>query len=251
MHQLNILLENTPQQNFKLLLKNNKIDLKTAKEIKDIDPHPKKAFSFWMALQWISKQVTDKDELRNNMEEFYSFFSKGQTTIKDINEFKTFSQLKDEVTKLNNSASAVSNSDLESDYDTIVDDDNLLIMVPHTHESSRKLGLSHFKYRDCEDGLKDSSWCTTYKAPNHFNDYYYKNNVTFYYIKVKSQQLIEKLEAEGYGPEFVVVAIAIYSDEDSQKLSDAGHSRREAYDATDKQFKDFKLDNYLEIIGVE
>lgn len=120
-------------------------------------------------------------------------------TIKDLKKLKTVS--KKDTSKA-----------LESDYETIVDTPDLLILSPHTHEASRKLGLSQFAFRDCEGGGKDSAWCTTYKAPDHFNDYYYKDGVTFYYIKVKSPEIINKLK-KAFPKEWknlVVVALVVY-----------------------------------------
>ena len=101
-------------------------------------------------------------------------------TIEDLKKLKTVS--KKDVSK-----------SLESDYETIVDNPDLLIVSPHTHEASRKLGLSQFAFRDCKGG-KDSAWCTTYKAPDHFNSYYYQQGVTFYYIKIKSPKMMEEIK---------------------------------------------------------
>ena len=134
-----------------------------------------------------------------------------------------------------------------TDYETIVDDENLLVMVPHTHESSRSLGLTHFKYTNCGD----SNWCTTYKSPNHFVDYYYNKNVTFYYIKVKSSKLIDKLESNGYGPEFVVVAVALLDEKYSDMAKSKGLPNMDAYDGNDRQFTGEKLKKYLELIGLK
>jgi hypothetical protein len=102
-------------------------------------------------------------------------------TIEDLKKLKTVS--KKDVSK-----------SLESDYETIIDNPDVLIVSPHTHEASRKLGLSQFAFRDCEEGGKDSAWCTTYKAPDHFNSYYYQQGVTFYYVKIKSPKMMEEIK---------------------------------------------------------
>jgi hypothetical protein len=132
-------------------------------------------------------------------------------------------QIKDNISQgksseeaLNNLSSTVgkSSKESESDFETIIDNNDLTIMSPHTHAASRKLGLSHFAFRNCEGGGKDSAWCTTYKAPDHFNDYYYNRNITFYYIKVKSLQMIEQLKAAfpKKWERMVVIALAINND---------------------------------------
>jgi len=204
------------------------------------DPTPQKKFVGWMAKVWMTEKP-DFDDLRNTVEEFNVFLNKGKTKTKDINQFKSFKALHSEVDAINKSGEGVSVKDLENDYDTVIDNSDLLIMSPHTHEASRKLGLSKFAFRDCEEGGKDSAWCTTYKAPDHFNDYYYSNNVTFYYVRVKSQELIQKLKQafpETY-KQLEIVALAVLSD-----------GQIDGYDGLDKQMNKKTIDIYTSIIGI-
>jgi hypothetical protein len=214
------------------------------------DPSPTKKYTGWLAKQWVQGNVQDIDTLRNNIEEFDAFEKRGKTTKKDIYQYANFKELEDEVHRLNNSVEGMSNKDLQEDYEVVRDDENLFVAVPHTHEASRKLGLSKFAYRKCEQG-KDSAWCTTYKAPDHFNDYYYKNNVTFYYILVKSEKIRNELKQNGFGPQFTVAAIAVLSDDMSNRARSKGYDNMDGYDGLDKQFKGKKLANYLEIIGLK
>jgi hypothetical protein len=204
------------------------------------DPTPQKKYVGWMAKIWITEKP-DLDDLRNAVEEFNTFLDKGKTKTKDINQFKSFQDLKKEVDAINQSGESISVKDLENDYDTVINNSDLLIMSPHTHEASRKLGLSKFAFRDCEGGGKDSAWCTTYKAPDHFNDYYYNNNVTFYYIRVKSQELIQKLEQafpKTY-KQLEVVALAVLN-----------YGKIDGYDGLDKQMSSEEIQKYTEIIGI-
>ena len=194
-----------------------------------------------MAKQWVLKNVTDIDELRNTVEEYNTFLEKGKAKTKDIYQLKTFDLLKKEVDEINQSGEGISVKDLESDYDVVMDTPELYIASPHTHEASRKLGLSAFAFRDCGDGGKDSSWCTTYKAPDHFNDYYYSSNVTFYYIKVKSPDMMEELN-KAFGEKWanmVVVALAVLED-----------GQIDGYDGLDKQISKNDIKKYTEIIGI-
>lgn len=227
-----------------------KLSTEDFNNIVNADSTPSKKYVGWMAKQWINNQVNDIDLLRNTVEEYDSFAKRGKAKNKDLYQYKSFEDLKKEIDYLNQSGQDISVKDLEGDFDVIKDDENLLIMSPHTHEASRKLGLSHFAYRDCSEGGKDSAWCTTYKAPNHFNDYYYKHNVTFLYIKVKSQELIQRLKQSGYGPEFTVVALALLDKEMSAKAARKGFENIDGYDALDKQFKGPKLQKYLDILGI-
>ena len=204
------------------------------------DPTPQKKFIGWMSKVWMTERP-DLDDLRNTVEEFNTFLNKGKTKTKDINQFKSFEDLHSEVDAINNSGEGISVKDLENDYETIVDNSDLLIMSPHTHEASRKLGLSKFAFRSCKEGGKDSAWCTTYKAPDHFNDYYYTHNVTFYYIRAKSQELIDRLQQEfpKRGKALEVVALAVLE-----------NGKIEGYDGKDKQLSPPSVKKYISIIGI-
>ena len=233
------ILENVRQA--KQYVESGKLTQEELKILTDIDPSPTRKYVGWMAKQWAEKQITDIDDLRNTIEEFNTLLEKGKTKTKDIYQIKSFKALQDEVDQINNSGENISTRDLESDYDTVLENSDLLIMSPHTHEASRKLGLSQFAFRDCGDDGKDSSWCTTYKAPDHFNDYYYTNNVTFYYVKVKSQQMINQLQDKfpKTWKNLVVVALAVL---DNGKI--------DGYDGLDKQISKGNIKEYTDIIGI-
>ena len=149
-------------------------------------------------------------------------------TIEDLKKLKTMS--KTDVSK-----------SLESDYETIIDNSDLLIMSPHTHEASRKLGLSHFTFRDCESGGKDSAWCTTFKSPDHWNSYYYTNFLTFYYVKIKSSEMIEKLKKvfPKNWKNMVVVALTV-----SEK------NEIEGWDGLDEKISSKDVKTFTNLIGI-
>jgi hypothetical protein len=216
-----------------------KLSQEDFKKLVEADPTPQKKFVGWMAKIWINEKP-DFDDLRNTVEEYNTFANKGKTKTKDINAFKTFKDLHSEVDSINKSGEGISVKDLENDYDVVIDNQDLYIASPHTHEASRKLGLSKFAFRDCEGG-KDSAWCTTYKAPDHFNDYYYTDNVTFYYIRVKSPKLINELKSafpKRYKA-MEVVALAVLDDEDI-----------DGYDGLDKQLSSKDIKKFTNIIGI-
>lgn len=217
----------------------------------DADPTNQKKYVGWMATQWVNKNVDDINVLRNTIEEYNSFLERGKVKNRDIYQYKSFEDLKKEIDHLNAQGADVTVKDLENDFETIKNDNELLIMVPHTHEASRKLGLSYFAFRDCGDGNKDSKWCTTYKNPSHWYDAYHKHNATLYYIRVKSEELIKKLEDAGFGPEYTVVAIAVLDQDMSERASQHGLPNMDAYDGKDNQFKGETLQRYLDIIGVK
>lgn len=236
---LKLILENIKQA--KQYVQSGKLGQDELKTLISIDPTPTRKFVGWMAKQWMNKQVTDLDELRNTVEEYNTFLEKGKTKTKDIYQIKSFKDLADEVDQINKTGEAISVKDLESDYDTVIDNENLLIMSPHTHEASRKLGLSKFAFRDCGDGEKDSAWCTTYKAPDHFNDYYYANNVTFYYIRIRSKQIMEQLKKAfpKRWKTLIVVALAVLED-----------GKIDGYDGEDRQMGEKDIKTFTNIIGI-
>lgn len=223
----------------KIYVDQGKLSKEDLETLVKASPDPK--YVGWMSKIWIN-QKPDIDDLRNYVEEFNTFAKKGKSKIKDINQLKSFEDLKSEVDEINQSGDSLSNKDLESDYETLVDNDNMLIMVPHTHEASRKLGLSYFSFRDCDNGEKDSAWCTTYKAPDHFNDYYYQRGITFYYIRVRSQKLIDQLKKafpKRY-KQLEVVALAVLP-----------NKKIDAYDGLDKQITKKDINTYKKILGLK
>jgi hypothetical protein len=233
-----LVLENLKQA--KQYMDSGKLSKEDFEAISKADPTPQKKFAGWMAKIWI-KDKPDMNDLRNKVEEFNTLLNRGKTKTKDINSFKNFDDLKNEVDQINKSGENISVKDLENDYETIIDNEDILIMCPHTHEASRKLGLSKFAFRDCEDGGKDSSWCTTYKAPDHFNDYYHKHGVTFYYIRVKSLDMKVRLEQaflKKYKP-YEVVALAVMP-----------NGKIDGYDGLDNQMNKKTIDKFTSIIGI-
>jgi hypothetical protein len=233
-----LVLENVKQA--KQYVEQGKLSQEDFETLVKIDPSKQKKYVGWMAKIWI-KDKPDIDDLRNKIEEFNTLLEKGKTKTKDINNFKSFSDLENEVEEINKRGEGISVKELENDYETIIDNSDILIMCPHTHEASRKLGLTKFAFRDCGDGGKDSAWCTTYKAPDHFNDYYYNNNVTFYYIKIKSDKLLEKLKEEfpTKWQQLQIVALAVLKDGDI-----------DGYDGLDKQMSSSDIKKYRSIIGI-
>jgi hypothetical protein len=221
-----------------LFVKQGKISQQELDDILNIDPTPSKKFTGWMAKQWFLKNVKDLDTLRNTIEEFNVFLERGKTKERDIYKYSNFKELQDDVDYLNKTSQNISIKDLEEDYEVVRDDQDLLVCVPHTHEASRKLGLKKFSFRDCGNGNKDSAWCTTYKTPNHFNDYYFKQNVTFYYVRVNSDDIKNNLNKQGYNESYFIVAVVVMPEE------------MEAYNGLDQKFSGSKLQKYLDIIGL-
>ena len=237
-------LLNENRKQAKELVVQGKLSPEDFELLQTIDPSPTKKYMGWMAKQWINKEISgiaSKDDLKNKIEEYDAFITSGKAKTKDIYQFKSFVDLKKEVDELNAMGSE-SKSELRDDYEIVRDDDKLLIAVPHSHEASRYLGLSKFTYRDCEGGGKDSAWCTTYKAPDHFNGYYFRQGITLYYIRVKDQGTIDDLEAAFPEKEGAMVVVALLVN-NKGKLFDG-------YDGEDSQLTSKQIATFRKIVQI-
>jgi len=200
----------------------------------NIDPTTQKKYVGWIAKQFIANNF-DISALKSYIEEYDVLVNKGKADQKDINQFKTIEEFKKYVDHLNNQGTA-SLKELENDFDVALDNDDVYIAVPNTFEASRKLGLTTFAHRDnCQTGAKESTWCTTYKNNSHFNDYFYKNNVTFYYTLIKNPEILRRLG----GNQYEKVAFAVLS-----------NGTIDAYDANDNQINTNKIEQIRKEIGI-
>jgi hypothetical protein len=153
----------------------------------------------------------DIEKIKTAINDFSKIQDKLESNQRDITRYSW-----DELNKIINAN--VSNKSLENDYDVIEDNDDVLILAPHTHEASRKLGLTKFAFRDCGNGKKDSAWCTTYKAPDHWNEYYYSRGLTFYYVRVKSPEMIKRIKTEISKDYLKYTVVALEISEDGSKI---------------------------------
>lgn len=243
---------NENKKQAKQYLDKGDIDKETFDELLKIDPSPTKKYVGWMAKQIVSAKLTPSD-LKSYIEEYHVLHSKNKVKTKDINQFKSFGDLKKEVDKINQSGDNLSLKDLEEDYEVIVDNDDLYIAVPHTHEASRKLGLSKFNFRECADGKKDSAWCTTYATSSHFDDYYYTHGVTFYYVLIRSEKIMEELSQikELQDTHKKDKKIKAWQALRVSAICILPKGQIDFYDGLDEQIKKNVYEQYFEIVGLE
>jgi hypothetical protein len=215
-------------------IKAGKISQKTVDSIIAIDPSKTKKYVGWLSKMYIEDPYK-VESMKSYIEEYDLLVGKSKAEKNDIGTFKTLDELKSYIDELNSRGTA-SMKELEDDYDVIKDDKDLYIASPNTHEASRKLGLTAFAHRnnDC-----DSAWCTTYKNNSHFNDYFFKKDVTFYYVLVKNEKMKEELDKlSGDNKAWYKLAFAIFDD-----------GKIELYDAMDIQIKS-KVSNIRKILGI-
>jgi hypothetical protein len=209
-------------------LRQGKIEQSVLDEIVTIDPTKNNKYVGWLCKQYI-REPFDISSMKSYIEEYDVLVNKKSINA-DINSFKSINVFKEEIDKVNSTRSA-SLKELQLDFDVILDNETLYIARPNSYEASRKLGLSTFAHRNNEQsGNKDSAWCTTYSNSDHWNDYYYNHNVTFYYCKIKDENLIEHLNSKYKTNkptcDLTVFAVAILED-----------GTLDIYDANDAQIK--------------
>lgn len=222
----------------------------------------------WVSKRYITGEMKDLDNLRNTVEGFDAFVRSGKIkgAESNIQAYKTFDQLQKIVDDLNRSPNQQTKKELRGDFDVVVDNEDLRIVVPYTHEASRKLGLTPieqggFAFRDCKGGGKDSAWCTTYSASTHWDDYYYKNNVDFFYILIKSDAIKARLKEAGFDSSAYVVALARISVAEGKnslignkavtaQTNEGSYVSYDGYDGRDKQIKKNRLKQWMSIVGI-
>lgn len=256
------------KQQAKIYLDQGKLSQEDYNRLLSIDPSPTKKYVGWLAKIFLSKEETDIDNLRNTIEEFDAFVQRGgiKKEQADISSYKSFAQLREIVDRLNQTGEGISTGQLEGDFDVVVDNEDLRIVVPYTHEASRKLGLTPiekggFAFRECEGGKKDSAWCTTYSTFTHFNSYYYKQKVDFFYILVRGSGLQQQLKSAGFGHQYFVVALArmvrdSVDDRISQEAVTVKNNQNQTviwdgYDGNDKRLSSESLKKWLDIVGIK
>ncbi len=231
----------------KQFVQSGKLSQEDFDKIVKIDPTTQKKYAGWLAKVWITDKP-DINTLRNSIEEYDTLLQKNRVKTKDIYKFKNFDEFKSEIDHINNTGDNLSLKELETDFEVILNTPDVYIACPHTHEASRKLGLTTFKFRICkneageETGNQDSAWCTTVKAPDHFNSYYYSRNLTFYYIKIKSekyQEILKNVFPTKWKP-YTVIALTVDP-----------NGKYDAYDANDDNMPQNVLMQYLKLMHID
>jgi hypothetical protein len=206
-----------------------------------LDPTQNKKYLDWI-VKIYENEKPDLDELRNKIEEF-DVLTKSKKINADIYKYKTFEDLKKDIDKAN-AQKVQSLSELTKDFDIIRNDKDFYIVNPNSHEASRKLGMTTFAARKNDvTGNIDSKWCTTFANRSHWDDYYYKNNVTFYYVLNKKTNNKVAIAVLNNGQ------FDVYDSEDKQMSS---ASKRELFKTLDKKIfiqrvsKDERRKRYFE-----
>ena len=145
-------------------------------------------------------------EIGNTIEKFNELVQRNKISNSDVNYFKDYKSLKNEVE--NSEVGEVENEAeylKEGDFDVIVDNKDLLVVRPYSHEASEKWG--------------DTNWCTTSTNDTNWKNYTLEWDVNLFYIMVKNKSLIldwyynqhdEKTPDETELEFYSKIAIAVY-----------------------------------------
>ena len=235
-------------------VKNGSISSDSFNKLVSIDPTPKKKYIHWIVKNWVEQTQNDPKigpsdevimELSDLIKNYHNLSERNKIEKKDINQIRNF----EELTAIVQSGKDVkSKSDKINNYEVIIDNDDMLIVVPYDHAAARMLGMKYFNFRymthrknPTEDD-KDCAWCIAFKNDDHFNDYYHTDELTFYMIRLKSEELIEKVRAH-YNvntQEYDGIIIGVYP-----------NGSRIGYTGLDNSMDDIDIKMYLKIIGVE
>ena len=223
------------KQNF---LEKGLISQKQFDAIVALDPSPSKKYTYWLVRTVLNEKIKELSELQNAISEFDVFATRDRVEKKDIMTYKSFADLKKVVDKLNSMATA-SSREAESDFEVVVDTPTLWVASPHTWEASSKLGLTRFAQRyNTATGNKDSVWCTTFKNNSHFNDYYLKQGITFYYIDTLGK--LRKSVETTFGHQYIQIAITVDRD-----------GTVKGWDVKDSKLNNTTLQKFLKFINLK
>lgn len=211
-----------------------------------MDKTPTKKYIAWLISNWINEGKPSDvfDELDKYISQYDDLVNKNKVLQKDINQFKNFKELKDVVN--NALPAAKSKKDASSDYEVLINNDDLYVVVPYTHEAARKIGLRDFNFRDTR-GKKDCAWCITFKSSDNWDSYFYDEEITFYFIKIKSDRLKNIIKKEFGGDERTAYQVKGY---DGIALGVHSNGEKFAFDGLNNQMDPDELDIYLKLINL-
>jgi|SaaInl5LU_22_DNA_1037371.scaffolds.fasta_scaffold00026_73 hypothetical protein len=134
------------------------------------DIHVKTNYKYadWYLKQYYStgsdiERIEDGDDTIEKFEKYRKNLEK-----KDINQYKTYSELFDVIAKYE--GDRPDKLEVGDDYDKIIDTEDVLVVVPKTHEASCKYGAG-------------TKWCTTAKNPQAFSNYTSSGILFYIFLK--------------------------------------------------------------------
>jgi hypothetical protein len=186
-------------------LDTNKIPEEVFTNLLKIDRTPTKKYIEWICKIYLNENP-DLSQLENVVTEYDAFVNTNRVEEKDIEKFKTFKDLADYVDQKNQEGP--SKSQKENEYKIILNTPEIFVVVPFSHEASRKIGFKWFAVKKNTEGVLDCPWCIGYKNDTHWESYWGRLD-TFYYIKINGK-LKDEIVRE-CGPTFTHCALQVNS----------------------------------------
>jgi len=199
------------------------IDQATFDKLKSFDPTPtfkylEKIIEFYLE--------SNPPNLEQVFKDYHRLHTKNQVKTRDVNKFKTFSDMSAEVESVNQTYSKKTAAKVKSkDAEVVFENDKWLVIIPRTFEASCKYG----------SGTK---WCTTMDGGRHYRSYV-NNGVTLYYIISK-----ENPDDQEFGK----MAVAVYPENSNDEFTTEDDDIIECFDAQDKPMDFYEI---LDITGLD
>jgi len=161
------------------------IDQATFDKLKAFDPTPTFKYLEKIVEFYLESNPTNLEQV---FADYHHLHTKNQVKTRDINKFKSFSDLSKEVEDVIKTYSQKTATKVKSkDAEVVFENDKWLVIIPRTFEASCKYG----------SGTK---WCTTMAGGKHYRSYTQKG-ITLYYVISKKNP-----DDEQYGK----MGVAVY-----------------------------------------
>lgn len=203
-------------------LDTKKVSQTDFERLKSLDPSPTFKYLEKM-VEFYLGGMSDTFELGRVVKIFDLLATKNQIQKKDIGSYKTWKDFEAEVQSSNSKYMAKQVQKLKSkDVDVIVNNEDLLVVIPRSHEASCAYGAG-------------TRWCTTSPDPSLYKSYTGEGQVTLYYI-IQKQETIDN--------RYYKMAVAVYPSPGYW----GGDEETECFDALDNRI-DFET--VIEITGLK
>jgi hypothetical protein len=124
-------------------------------------------------LEWMAKQVLKLDEPAEEVVELVGIFHKvvNKLKIKDLNGYKTLGDLRSAVEELGGDlrSGTAKRREAKANAETIYDDDNFFVVLPHDKEASQHYGAG-------------SKWCIAATQSQNYYQSYSSRSIGFFFI---------------------------------------------------------------------
>lgn len=155
-----------------MYLNRNLISQVVFDQIKDLDPSKNFKYVEKM-IQMYLKDSPSIEELGEVFKQFDDLSKRNKIKNSDISTYKSFKDLKSVTSSSLSSYQEKKESKYKSgDITLVYEDDNVLVIIPRTHEATCKYGAG-------------TKWCITERSPRHYSDYK-RDLITHYFVIMKN-----------------------------------------------------------------